>query len=386
MTRKTRGREIGRMVHESDRRVLFFSGGSALRGLARVLIESTHASRHIVTPFDSGGSSAELRRAFRMPAVGDLRNRVLALADTGAPGVRPTHDLLASRFETESDPGAPTGALAGLVDGSDARLGGLPEPARSTIRRHLGAFLDAMPTSFDLRGASVGNLVLAGAWLDGGRRLAPAVDRLAELVSARGIVRPVVDADLHVGAELADGRTLLGQHLLSGKVAPPLDVPVSRLFLSASDTEPRRAHPEIDAEVDGLVRTADLICYPVGSFWTSIVATLLPAGVADAIAAAAAPKVYVPNPGHDPEEVGMDLPTKVRTLRESLERGATERVAPGRLLSAVLVDAAGAAIDASTLRAVEALGVEVIDRPLFTETSRPRFDDRLLAEALFSLA
>ena len=42
-------------------RLVFFTGGTALRGLSRSLTRYTHNSVHLVTPFDSGGSSeAEL--------------------------------------------------------------------------------------------------------------------------------------------------------------------------------------------------------------------------------------------------------------------------------------------------------------------------------------
>jgi 2-phospho-L-lactate transferase/gluconeogenesis factor (CofD/UPF0052 family) len=73
-------------------RILFFSGGTALRGLSRLLPGWTERSIHLVTPFDSGGSSAALRRALGMPAVGDLRNRILALADVASPQGRAVHD------------------------------------------------------------------------------------------------------------------------------------------------------------------------------------------------------------------------------------------------------------------------------------------------------
>ena len=63
-------------------RLVFFTGGTALRDLSRQLTSYTHNSVHLITPFDSGGSSAALRRAFAMPAVGDIRNRLLALADS----------------------------------------------------------------------------------------------------------------------------------------------------------------------------------------------------------------------------------------------------------------------------------------------------------------
>ena len=53
-----------RKIPELGPRILFFSGGSALNGLCKTLKNYTHNSIHLVTPFDSGGSSAELRQAF----------------------------------------------------------------------------------------------------------------------------------------------------------------------------------------------------------------------------------------------------------------------------------------------------------------------------------
>ena len=60
-------------------RLVFFTGGTALRDLSRELIRYTHNSVHLVTPFDSGGSSATLRRAFAMNI---LLEQVNALAET----------------------------------------------------------------------------------------------------------------------------------------------------------------------------------------------------------------------------------------------------------------------------------------------------------------
>jgi len=59
-------------------RILFLSGGSALRPLCRVLKQYTHNSEHLITAFDSGGSSAQLRRAFGMPAIGAPANQPTA--------------------------------------------------------------------------------------------------------------------------------------------------------------------------------------------------------------------------------------------------------------------------------------------------------------------
>ena len=83
---------------EHGPRVLFFSGGSAINGLSQHITAYTHNSIHLITPFDSGGSSAALRQAFVMPGVGDLRQRLLALADQSAPNQRELCQLLQHRL------------------------------------------------------------------------------------------------------------------------------------------------------------------------------------------------------------------------------------------------------------------------------------------------
>jgi len=134
-----------------------------------------------------------------------------------------------------------------------------------------------------------------------------------------------------------------------------------------------------------LIRTADLIVFPVGSFHTSVVANLLPVGVADAIADSAAPKVYVPNPGPDPEEAGMDVADKTATLLQYLQRAAAPSTPVDRLLDAVVVDAAASGIDAACLRRIEGLGVEVIDADITSTADRSRLDDDRAVDALLAL-
>ncbi len=374
------------MSPTSGVRPCFFSGGTALRGVSRALVDVTHRSIHVVTPFDSGGSSAELREAFDMPAVGDLRNRLLALADRSVPGHAEIYDLLAHRFPRQGDQADLRAALLGMVDGTDRRVRAVPRPLRAPVRSHLGFFLERMPEGFDLRGANVGNLVLAGGYLEGARELEPVLRLVGELVAARGVVRPVLEEPLHLVAELEDGRVVVGQHRLTGRSVAPLDSPVRTLYLSRSLDRPRPARPTISEGVAALVRSADLICYPVGSFYTSVVANLLPLGVADAVAAADVPKVYVPNPGGgDPEELGMSLSDKVRTLLRYLRDGASGGAGAADLLHLVLVDVRRSGVEAAELRRVEALGVAVVDAPLVTDRSAPLLDDRLLVEALLSL-
>ena len=309
----------------------------------------------------------------------------MALADTSVLGNPEIYRLFAFRFPDAAEPEELRRWLGRMVRGTEPQVAAIPEPLRSIVRRHLGFFREAMPNSFDLQGANIGNLVLTGGYLNQGRQLDPVLYLFSQLVEVRGVVRPVVDQDLHLVAELADGRTLIGQHNLTGKEHAALDSPVTELYLSRSKTRPVPHRPRISEAVDELVRSADLICYPVGSFYSSLIATLLPEGVSAAISETVVPKVYVPNPGPDPEEFGMTLVDKVRTLLRYLKAGTPKRTSTDRLLTFVMIDRAEAGITRKTIRAVEKLGVEVIDTPLITESSGSYLDDDLLAESLLSL-
>jgi CofD-related protein of GAK system len=366
-------------------RPTFFSGGSALRGLSSSLVDYTHNSVHIITPFDSGGSSAKLRAAFDMPAVGDLRNRLMALADRSVLGHPEIYSLFSFRFPEDGEQADLTRWLERMVEGTDEQVRAVQGPLRALVRNHLGFFLASMPDDFDLRGAAIGNLVLAGGYLNHGRALDPVLFLFSQLVEVRGTVRPVVDEDLHLVARLRDGRVVGGQHRLTGRTVAPLSSPVEELFLSRSMERPEPVRPAIPETVDALIRSADLICYPMGSFYTSVVANLLPSGVSDAIAATDVPKVYVPNPGHDPEEVGMRVADKVRTLLDYLEDGASGVADPGSFVDLVLLDVARTGLGRGEVAEMESHGVEVVDVPLISDDSHPHLDDRLLLEALLSL-
>ncbi|MDJ0784237.1 MAG: 2-phospho-L-lactate transferase CofD family protein [Desulfosarcinaceae bacterium] len=136
-------------------RILFFSGGTALRQLSRELVAYTHNSIHLITPFDSGGSSAVLRRAFDMPAVGDIRNRLMALADRSFTGNPHIVDLFAYRFSKGAANQDLHTAYATMADGQHPLVAVIPDPMRKIIRQHLYDFQQRMPTGFDLRGAPI---------------------------------------------------------------------------------------------------------------------------------------------------------------------------------------------------------------------------------------
>jgi CofD-related protein of GAK system len=366
-------------------RILFFSGGTALARTSRALTRYTHQSIHLITTFDSGGSSAKLRQAFRMPAVGDIRNRLMALADDTVTGNPAVVRLFAHRLPYDPPQGELRDCLDHLVLGRDPLIQAVPDPLRKIIRSHLGFFREAMPPDFDLKGASLGNLVLAGGYLNHGRHLDPVVYLFGKLVEARGLVRPILNQHLHLAAELDDGRMVVGQHRMTGREVPPLSSPIRRLFLAADDQKPEPVRPPIRKKTKALIGSADLIVYPMGSFYTSVVANLLPDGVARAAAEADCPKVFVPNTAPDPESAHLGIDNAARTLMQYLN--PFNHASPsGRLLDFVLIDSTHGGyprpVDDSALAG---LGVRVIDTELVTPASRPLIDPERLADVLLSL-
>jgi CofD-related protein of GAK system len=386
-----------RRAPELGPRILFFSGGSALRELSTRLKLYTHNSIHLVTPFDSGGSSAELRKAFDMLSVGDLRNRMLALADDGVRGTPELRELFSYRI-TDSSAADRHDTLEAMVYGDHPLMAAVPEPLQRIVRTYLRYLADRLPTRFELEGASVGNLVLAGGYLNHGRDIDAVLYLFSKLVEVRGVVRPVTSEHGHLAAVLEDGTRLVGQHRLTGKTAPEIRSPVRDLTLVDSLSDPHPLSIEAPAETRQLIRRAELLCFPMGSFYSSVIANLLPRGVGRSIAAAECPKIYVPSMGRDPEQFGMTLGDAVERIIDQVRLDAGEDTPVERILNWVLIDRRDGhyetRIDPARLKE---LGVEVVDAPLVADLqgdegdesaplrSRERIDSQRLCEILLSL-
>lgn len=368
---------------ESGPNILFFSGGTALRGVSRALLGHTHNSTHIITPFDSGGSSAVIREAFDMPAVGDIRNRLMALADLSVVGNREMYALFTYRLSKKEPPIVLLDELRRMASGEHVLISLLPESKQSLICQYFKQFLDFMPADFDLRGASVGNIVLTAGYLVNGRALEQVLTAFSYMAQVRGTVLPVVEKDMHLAAELADGSVVVGQHRMTGKEAAPLVSKIQKLWLTNDLEDATPATVSVASGVENRIKAADLICYPVGSFYSSVVANLLPQGVGKAVAANPCPKVFIPNPGHDPELVGHSVADQVARLQEYLiASGAPDA---DSVLDVVLVDTeAGGYSGGFDKSAVEKLGVNVVDRSLASDKGAPCFDADKLVQALLS--
>lgn len=366
---------------------MFFSGGSALNALSSALARYTHNSIHIITPFDSGGSSATLRSAFGMLAVGDLRSRLTALIDPSAQHADAVRRLMSDRF-------AQIAVRVGLVDRLEKMASGnspltreLPRALRDLLRADLTTLARMLPSDFDLRGASVGNLVLTGGYLRNDRDINRTLGNFSSAAQIRGIVRPSADADAHLAARLANGDLIVGQHqITAGTAAAPI---VDMLLVGAPEGDEIAAHVEVEAYplARKLIGQADLICYPMGSFWTSVVANLLPSGIGAEIAASSRAKVYIPSTGRDPELLGRTLSGAVEVIVETCRRDAGAGTPIEQIIDIVILDRDhrryGMTLDVAPLRA---RGIRVIERDLADPTDPSRLSPLKLAQLLCGLA
>ena len=375
-----------RKAPELGPEILFFSGGSALNDVSRVLKNHTHNSIHLITPFDSGGSSAKLRQAFDMPAIGDLRSRMIALADESVTGHPEVYQLFAYRLASAERNNVLLKQLDQMIQGKDPLVAAISNPMRRLIRNQLGYFRDCMPGDFDLSGASIGNLILTGGYLNNHRHLDPIIFLFSKLVGVLGTVKPIVNDNFHLVADLEDGTRIIGQHRITGKETAPLQSPVKQLHLSGQADTLLPVRAVLRKKIRKLIGNAELICYPPGSYYSSLIANLLPDGVSTAIADNDCPKIYIPNLGIDPEQFGMSSEQCIVKLLEYLRRGIPEDCSNEKLLNFVLLDTSNGDYPSSVPPGkLERLGVKVIDTRLVTKRSAPHYDPERLAHALLSL-
>ncbi|MBQ7617831.1 MAG: GAK system CofD-like protein [Desulfovibrio sp.] len=355
------------LVNKFSPQLLFFTGGSALRDLSHYCALKEERSIHIVTTFDSGGSTAELRRCFAIPAMGDLRNRLLALADPSLP--TSLTDFLKLRLPKEGEQAALFSFLHALADPNNPSLADLEQAARFLLTSSLGSILAKLPPHFDLRGASVGNLILTSLYLEHGRNFGASLAILGRLLKVRGRVLPVVEESLHLGCVLESGAYLLGQHKFKH-----LTEPIRSIFLTVHDPEhPEKFEPkdicwpQVSSAALAGIRLADVVCYPMGSFYSSVLVNLSVRGVAKAIAKLICPKIFIPNLGYDPEQRELSVEEQIRILLDLMHKDAPTASA-WDFLNYVLVDKSAGEYQgrllSSTAAKLSIYGVTLLDLPL----------------------
>lgn len=361
---------------------VFFSGGTALYGLARAFASLDRPVTYIITTFDSGGSTQALRKVLPIPAVGDLRNRLLA-------GVNPDSSLEPTRLYLKSRLGLRQSFADARKELVRASRSQPPEGCEhwESISLDLEYFLTHVPAGFDARGASMGNIALAGNWLANGGSLQAAVDKYTALLGVKARLAPVCEKNLHLAVRLANGAVFIGQHFLhDAQPAPVADVWLVDSSPWQACPAAREVRPAAASEAIQALAAADIICFPMGSFFSSLLATLLPCGLGKAVAASRALKVFIPNTGTDGELAGLDLATQVRQLILALKRDAPEAKI-GDLLNIVLLDSVNGRYQVGSYSEFASFlsreGVEILDKRIVSDDNL--HDAHALLEALDSL-
>ena len=254
-------------------RIVAIGGGTGLSTLLRGLKEHTSNLTAIVTVADDGGSSGALRTVLGVPAVGDIRNCIVALADA-----EPLMgQLLQYRFP--ADPGRP----------SDA------EPA--TIAGH-----------------AIGNLLIAAMTAIEDGDFEEGIRQVNRVLAVRGRVVPVSATPLTLHARLRDGTVIDGQSRIARTQG------IERVWLT----------PEgVAATTDAVaaIAEADAIVLGPGSLFTSLLPALLVPAIADAVAVSPATRILVCNVATQPgETTGFDLADHVEVLERHTRPGIADVV------------------------------------------------------------
>ena len=252
-----------RRLLQSGPRLVAIGGGTGLSVLLRGLKHYTSNITAVVTVTDDGGSSGRLRSDLGILPPGDIRNCVLALADT--------EPLLEKLFQ---------------------------------YRFAVG----------ELEGHSFGNLLIAAMTsITGDFQLA--IKEFSKVLAVKGRVLPVTTTSVRLAAVLEDGTKVFGETNVGkckGRIADMVLEPESVAALP---------------EVLQAIREADAIILGPGSLYTSVVPNLLVKGVSEALQNTKATIIYVSNLMTQPgETTGLSAADHVETVHRFIGKKVIDYV------------------------------------------------------------
>ncbi|MFH1359114.1 MAG: uridine diphosphate-N-acetylglucosamine-binding protein YvcK [archaeon] len=218
-------------------KIVTIGGGTGTSSLLEGLKEYTDNITSIVTVTDNGRSTGMIRRELDMPAPGDVRNCLLALANSE----KLMCDLFQYRFE----------------DGN-------------------------------LEGYSFGNLFIAALTKLTGS-FEKAVEEAGRILNLKGKVLPATFDNINICAELEDGKILESEDSIIDRHNDYvyLRPRIKRVF--------HKPEARVNEKALKAIKEADLIILSPGSLFTSVISNLLIKGISEAIDNSKAKKIYVCN-------------------------------------------------------------------------------------------
>ena len=220
------------------KKVVVLGGGTGLSTLLRGLKQFPIDITAIVTVSDDGRSTGKLRQEFNVPAVGDIRQVIVALSET-EPLVQ---KLLNYRFKTNSD----------------------------------------------LNGHALGNILLTGL-INVAGNLSTSIESLGKILNLKGKVLPLTEDNVVLMAKMEDGKIIEGEHNIT-----EYEKNIKNIFY--------KEEPKVLDEVIYEIEHADLIILSMGSLFTSLLPNLICKEVINAIDNSKAKVMYVCNMMTQPGE------------------------------------------------------------------------------------
>lgn len=307
--------------------IVVVGGGTGLSVLLRGLKQYTSNVTAIVAVADDGGSSGRIREEFGIIPPGDLRNCLVALADT--------EPLMEKLFQH--------------------RFGG----------------------KGGLKGHSFGNLFIA-AMCEILGDFEQAIKASSKVLAVRGQVIPSTLQIIRLFAEFEDGTCTQGEATI-----PKVGKPIKRVYIEPQDPE-----PPSDA-VEALLE-ADAIVLGPGSLYTSVLPNLLVKGIAEAIRKSDAIKIYVCNVmTQHGETAGFSAADHVGVILEHAGAGVMEhcivntQTVPMTSYNKYAEENAFPVVPDTV--AIEKMGINVVRERMISETDLVRHDPQKLSRAIIKL-
>lgn len=307
--------------------VTVVGGGHGLSVLLRGIKSATSNVTAVVTVADDGGSSGRLREELGIIPPGDLRNCLVALADT-----EPLMEkLFQYRFKGKSE----------------------------------------------LAGHSFGNLFIA-AMTEVTGDVETALKESSKVLAVKGQVLPASTDHLRLDAIMEDGTLVEGESHI-----PEVHKRIKRVKLF-----PEHAKP-VQSALDALTN-ADAIILGPGSLYTSIMPNLLVDGVAEAIRKSKAVKIYICNVMTQPGETdGYTASMHARAIIEHGGRGIIDYMLVNDTPISEATQKAYAKEGAYPVRideeAINALGIGYVKADIINETNVIRHDPEKLCKAVMGM-
>lgn len=307
--------------------IAVIGGGTGLSVLLRGMKGITSNITAIVTVADDGGSSGRLREDLGIIPPGDLRNCLVALADT--------EPLMEKLFQH--------------------RFGG----------------------HGDLAGHNFGNLFIA-AMTEVLGDVEQALNASSKVLAVRGKVLPSSTETIRLSAEMDDGSIVEGESNI-----PLANKAVKRVFIRPEHVTP------VEGALKA-IREADIVILGPGSLYTSVLPNLLVDGVADALRKTQAAKIYICNVMTQPGETdGYSASRHVKAIIDHVGPGIVDYVVINDQKIADNLKETyarkGAYPVVPDAEAIEAMGVKVFKAKIISETNLVRHDPVKLSRTIVSL-